>query len=265
MKKKETKIWIPLYVDKWIFGSTRIELEPDERSVWIDLLTIAAKDDGFIRANVETPYPRTQLAGMLVVPLELLDRTIEKCLRPEINKLTLLPNGTLYVTNWSEYQFTDRYKRMIKVNPPEPPRESSTLGSSSAKTEQDFREAERIEQNRTEQDRIKQKIEIVVTRWNKFARKVGIPWIREVERGSARERNLIARMTDPKWDLEKIIEAIEAQPFLTGDNQSGWLVNFDWILKPMNVTKILDGAYVKVRRGDAARRAPDDPYVGGRR
>lgn len=258
MKKKETKIWIPLYVDKWIFGSTRHELDPAERSVWIDLLTIAAKDDGFIRANVDTPYPETQLAGMLVVPIDLLHRTIEKCLTPTIGKLILLENGTLYVVNWKEYQFTDRYKRMINAEPPVGP-------SASAKTEDEFRSSERIEQKRIEQNIIKQKTEDIVALWNKFARRVGIPWIREIEKGSTRERHLIERLNDPKWDLPKILEAIEAQPFLLGDNSSGWLVNFDWILKPMNVTKILEGAYVKIRRGDAARRAPDDPRTGGRR
>jgi hypothetical protein len=265
MKKKETKIWIPLYVDKWIFGSTRHELDPAERSVWIDLLTLAAKDDGFIRANVDTPYPETQLAGMLVVPLDLLHRTIEKCLTPTIGKLILLENGTLYVVNWKEYQFTSRYRRMIDSEPPVPPRETSTDKSSSAKTEEHFRSSERIEQNRTEQNIIKQKIEEVVTLWNKFARRIGIPWIRDIEKGSTRERHLLVRLNDPKWDLPKIIEAIEAQPFLTGDNDRGWLVSFDWILNSSNYSKILEGVYTKVRRGDAARRAPDDPRTGGRR
>lgn len=32
MKSKTDSIqWIPLWVDKWIFGTTRIELEPDKK------------------------------------------------------------------------------------------------------------------------------------------------------------------------------------------------------------------------------------------
>lgn len=111
MEKKETKLWIPFYVDKWLFGSTRIELTPEERGVWIDLLAIAAKDNGHIRANEGVPYPLDQLAGLLRVPEPLLKRTITKCLRRK--KLARMKDRTLYICNWDKYQFTDRHKRRI--------------------------------------------------------------------------------------------------------------------------------------------------------
>ena len=74
--KSDAMQWIPLWVDKWIFGTTRIELEPDERSVWIDLMAVAAKDHGYIRANVGVPYPSHQLAGLLCITEELLLRAV---------------------------------------------------------------------------------------------------------------------------------------------------------------------------------------------
>ncbi len=113
MEKKETKLWIPFYVDKWLFGSTRIELAPEERGVWIDLLAIAAKDDGHIRANEGVPYPLDQLAGLLRIPESLLKRTITKCLRK--GKLLRCKDGSLYICNWDKYQFTDRHKRRIDL------------------------------------------------------------------------------------------------------------------------------------------------------
>lgn len=113
MEKKETKLWIPFYVDKWLFGSTRIELEPEERGVWIDLLALGAKDDGHIRANVGVPYPLDQLAGYLRVPEPLLKRTITKCLRRK--KLARRQDRTLYICNWNKYQFTERHKRRIDL------------------------------------------------------------------------------------------------------------------------------------------------------
>lgn len=114
-------MWIPFWIDKWIFGSLRIEHTLEERAVWIDLLALAAKDNGYIRANEETPYPIQQLAGMLIIPEEKLCSAIEKFI--ETNKLEKEKNGTLHVTTWEKYQFTDRYKRMLKQD-------------SSAKTEQ---------------------------------------------------------------------------------------------------------------------------------
>lgn len=114
MEKKETKLWIPLYIDKWLFGSTRIELSPEERGVWIDLLALAAKDDGHIRANERIPYPLDQLAGLLRIPEALLKRTITKCIRRK--KLNRLKDRTLYVCNWDKYQFSDRHKRRIDTD-----------------------------------------------------------------------------------------------------------------------------------------------------
>ena len=112
MKKKNGQLlWIPLWIDKWIFGSTRIELESDERGVWVDLMALAAKDNGFIRANPTTSYYPSQLCGLLNITEELLARTIKKCVA--VDKLTMSENGILYLTNWEEFQFTDRYKREV--------------------------------------------------------------------------------------------------------------------------------------------------------
>jgi hypothetical protein len=63
-KRTPDNIWFPFWVDKWIWGSMRIEFEPIERAIWVDLLALAAKDDGYIRANEDIPYPLEQLAGI---------------------------------------------------------------------------------------------------------------------------------------------------------------------------------------------------------
>uniref|UniRef100_A0A6M3JM83 Putative DNA replication protein n=1 Tax=viral metagenome TaxID=1070528 RepID=A0A6M3JM83_9ZZZZ len=111
-ERKVSKMWIPFWVDKWLFGSTRIELAPDERSVWLDLLAIASKNDGYIRANATTPYPESQLAGLLVIEVELLKRTIEKCIK--YNKISLTKEGTYFVDNWDKYQLSKRHQRRLK-------------------------------------------------------------------------------------------------------------------------------------------------------
>ena len=112
--------WIPLWVDKWIFGSTRIELQPDERSVWVDIMAIASKDNGFIRANPETPYPPQQLAGLLCISEELLNRSLEKFIETgKIKKCGNLVENNFtgfYIINWAEYQLSDRHKRRFTRN-----------------------------------------------------------------------------------------------------------------------------------------------------
>lgn len=111
-KRTPDNFWFPWWPDKWIFGSVRIECTPAERGIWVDLLSLASKDDGHIRANEDTPYPLQQLAGMLLIPEKDLEDAINKFV--EKGKLTKNKNGTLYITKWDKYQFSDRHKRRVK-------------------------------------------------------------------------------------------------------------------------------------------------------
>jgi len=112
MKNAKGDDWYPFYVDKWLFGSTRLEFEPDERSVWIDLLTLSKKDQGFIRANENCPYSIQQLAGLFVVSPELLQNTIKKAISNK--KLKQLDDGCFYVTSTEKYELSKRQKRRLK-------------------------------------------------------------------------------------------------------------------------------------------------------
>jgi hypothetical protein len=119
MKNRESDQWYPFFIDKYIFGSTRLELSPDERSVWIDLLTLSKKDNGFVRANEGVPYLKTQLCGLLVIPEELFDRTLAKCI--DKKKIEQLPDGTLYVKSTEKYKLsrTTVWRHEQKVEHPD--------------------------------------------------------------------------------------------------------------------------------------------------
>lgn len=113
MKKRvPDKFWFPWWPGKWIFGSVRIEFSPAERGIWVDLLSFASMDDGHIRANEDTPYLLQQLAGMLIIPEKELEAAIKKFIK--FKKLTMLKSGTLYVTKWEKYQFSERHKRRLE-------------------------------------------------------------------------------------------------------------------------------------------------------
>lgn len=111
MRRGKIYDWLPLWRNKWLMGSTRWELTPAERSVFIDFLCLAGADDGFIRANPSTPYPIEYLAGMLQAPAELIRETIEKCIA--VDKITRLEDGILYINSWGDYQLASRSKRKL--------------------------------------------------------------------------------------------------------------------------------------------------------
>lgn len=60
----------------------------------------------------------------------------------------------------------------------------------------------------------------------------------------ARKSAIKARVSD--YGLEKVKEVIEIagkSNFLAGENRNTWAADFDWILKPTNFVKVLEGNY----------------------
>jgi hypothetical protein len=112
--QKKSRQWLPLWINQWLFGSTRHELTHEERAIFVDLWALAGKDDGYIRANESTPYPVTQLAGMFCAPESLLISTIAKCIK--FKKLKRLSNGTLFIIHWELYQLRKWKKYDIGPN-----------------------------------------------------------------------------------------------------------------------------------------------------
>lgn len=48
-------------------------------------------------------------------------------------------------------------------------------------------------------------------------------------------------------DFEKAFRKIKDTPFLMGENDRGWHVTFDWIIKPANLLKVTEGNYGAAR------------------
>jgi hypothetical protein len=103
--------WFPLYGEKWLFGSTRYELDHAERAIFIDLLALANRDNGFIRANEQFAYTIEHLAGMLHADVELVQSTLLKCI--EHGKLEKMEDGKYRVISWGDFSLTDRRKRQV--------------------------------------------------------------------------------------------------------------------------------------------------------
>jgi hypothetical protein len=80
---------------------------------------MAGGDDGFIRANPETPYPDRYLANLLNIEIELWERTIRKCV--SVGKIIRMEDGILYVASWQDYRIPTRTKRwLMKETPADP-------------------------------------------------------------------------------------------------------------------------------------------------
>lgn len=96
----------------------------------------------------------------------------------------------------------------------------------------------------------------IMNHWNSVAGSVGVPKIIGINKKTERYRSLCARVD--AFGVEavlKVFDDVGKQEFLHGKNQKGWTATFDWVLKPANFQKIMEGNY-----RDKKEKAPDVPY-----
>jgi len=103
MRTQGRRPWIKLYPIDCLQGSIRYQLESDERGVWYDLLNFAAicAIPGIISDKDNRPYPHTFIANRLNIDVDLLERTLTKCI--DEGRIDENDNG-IHITNWKDYQ-----------------------------------------------------------------------------------------------------------------------------------------------------------------
>lgn len=85
----------------------------------------------------------------------------------------------------------------------------------------------------------------VIEEWNKL-QEVGINPIRDIKQSSKRYQLLKGRIREYGMDdILKAIDNIRNSDFLRGENNRGWMITFDWFVRPNNFLKTLEGNYNK--------------------
>lgn len=85
----------------------------------------------------------------------------------------------------------------------------------------------------------------VIEEWNKL-QEVGINPIRDIKPSSKRCQLLKGRIRE--YGIDEVLNAINnvrKSDFLRGENNRGWMITFDWFVKPNNFMKVLEGNYNK--------------------
>ena len=101
----------------------------------------------------------------------------------------------------------------------------------------------------------------VAEAWNDL-QGLGIKPVSKMSASSTRYKALSARIREHGKD--KVLEAIEnikASNFLQGMNDKGWVITFDWFVKPNNFVKVLDGNYSNRVTREQEKKG-DDRYDG---
>lgn len=244
MLKSMRRTWVKIYVDQWLRGTLRDELEPDERSIWADFIALAGDSpfEGKIAITESIGYSDEQLAEMLKCPVELIQRAKAKFLK--YDKITQNNYRVIDLQNWQKFQSEyQRQKKYREFDPDGPKSDNEKLQNKVTDRE---RGRERGRERERKEIRIgKKDIDSVLEKWNKFADKYSLPRVLSIT--GTRRNHFQARFREKGFNFDELLTIITKSPFLLGRNKKGFFVFFDWIILPTNYQKIIEGNYIDRR------------------
>lgn len=203
-------------------------------------LSMRADDDGFIAA----PKRIMRLIGCTNDEIKLL--IVQGFLIP-------FENGVCVIKHWRIHNYirNDRYTETIYK------REKSMLISENGVYKLDEKNKvvdemsyqmdtqvrlgkDRLELGKGSNKAISSKeIEKIIETWN------NLKLSKIIKIKNDRLKSLNARVKEYNIkEVIKAIESIENSSFLKGDNDRKWVVTFDWVVKPNNFIKLLEGNYL---------------------
>lgn len=210
-------------------------------------LSMRADDDGF----VNKPKSIMRMIGASQGDAEML-----------VNKKFIIPfeSGVVVIKHWKIHNYIakDRYKETTCKD------EKATLmlDENNAYTTciqpvygmdtQDRLGKERIGKDRLDstvskdtvsRTEVQPKFLKIIEAWNSLTC-YGIKGIQTITPNTKRYEWLNARLKQYGEDNVLLaIEKIRQSDFLKGDNKKGWVITFDWFVKPNNFPKVLEGNY----------------------
>lgn len=267
--------WIKICSD--IFDDEKIMLIENLPSadsiivIWFKLLCLAGKNNnsGVFILNDKIAYTDEMLATVFrrdINTVRLALKTFENYGMIEI------VSGVYTIPNWGKYQNLDKIEqksqymrnymqeyRKKQKDKIECKTNSKLYGKANSKTnvssaevynkeldkkELDNKEKEIEEENDliVSKDTIRQTdVQRIINEWNTLE-EFGITPVKRMT--PKREQAVKARIRQNHIDdILEAIENIRHSSFLQGQNKNGWMVTFDWFLKPGNFAKVFEGQY----------------------
>lgn len=265
--------WIKVTTD--IFDNRKIkqiESMPDGDVIiviWFKLLCLAGmtNDDGLIYLTDEIPFNSETLSTEFNKPLntvKLALSTFEKFGMIEII------DDFIKLSNWEKYQNVDGLEKIREQNRLRKQRQRdrekqkrleghvTVTGSHATDIEEDIDIDIDIDSTTpsTTQQTFRSK---VVESWNTLEEPIAK--IQSINSGTVRYNSLKARVSEQGEDnILKAIENIRSSSFLKGKNDRGWIITFDWFIKPNNFVKVLEGNYLDKKSKNTTQQFTGEAY-----
>lgn len=230
--------------------------------IWVMLLTMAGRcnANGLIFLTENIPYNEKLLADELGFD----ESVIQLALTALENFGMITRDGNmLAIPGWEEHQNIEGMDKIREQNRirKQKQRERQKLAieqDMSRDSSRDVTQQNKIKNKKEELDKEKDNklivskdticqtdVRCVIEEWNKL-QEVGINPIKDIKPSSKRCQLLKGRIRE--YGIDDVIVAINNirnSDFLRGENNRGWIITFDWFVKPNNFLKTLEGNYNK--------------------
>lgn len=236
--------WIKLMADMFDNSKIRyLRTLPEGNNIvlfWVMLLTKAGKcnSKGFVFLTENIPYTQDMLAAEFGFEKNTVKLALECLCR--LNMIQI-EKQSIEITNWNEYQNieglekirTQTRKRVQKFRENQKQLDSN-VSCNVTVTQSNATEEEEEE----EEDKNKIRIDKYIEKWNSL----GLNSVLSIKNN--RLKALKARIEE--YGEDNVIKAMDNIPkskFLKGENDRSWRIDIDWLLKPNNFPKVLEGNY----------------------
>lgn len=239
--------------------------------IWVMLLTMAGRcnSNGIIFLTENIPYTTKMLADELD-----FEESIIQLALTVLEKFGMITRDSelLSIPGWEEHQSADELekirdqnrKRVAEYRERQKNKVALLCKKDDVTLHKRYSNVTVTEQNKnkdkdldTELDKDKEKdindlivskdtirqtdVQRIITEWNSLE-EFGINPVKRMT--PKREQAVKARIRQNHIDdILEAIENIRHSSFLQGQNKNGWMVTFDWFLKPGNFAKVFEGQY----------------------
>lgn len=263
--------WIKICTD--IFDDEKIlliENLPDCDTIivcWFKLLCLAGKQNncGVFLINGRIPYTEEMLATIFRRPLN----TVKLALQTFANfGMIEIVNNAITIPNWEKHQNLDKMEKLKQQQKEASARyrakqkqlQGAPYDDNMTVISNHTTDKNRLEKNRLDNlsvvskdttyqtETVRPDIKPVIDAWNSLSEDTAIQPITRIQNTSKRYKMLIARIKE--YSVEDVLTAIDnirESDFLKGKNVNGWIITFEWFIKPNNFPKVLENNYTNRR------------------
>ena len=254
--------WIKLMVDMFDHRKIKqIESMPDADSVliiWIKLMCLAGQinNDGLIVLTREVAYTDEMLAAEFDRPLNTVRLALS--IFTKFGMIEIV-NDIYCISNWEKYQNIEgmdkirEQNRIRKQNQRVRDRQKALTAGVSEQSHVTSRDSHATEEDKNKKEEeeleldnrdylVKVPYQKIVDLWNRTT--TTLPKVKALSNTRRIAIKRIWTETENSLEqIEKVFQQVQDSDFLTGRNGSWSMCGFDWVLKPANWQKVIEGNY----------------------